>query len=231
MKPTLRLINGDGTIQSMKSNVLQMPLPGNPRSWGIEAKFVPADLDQADWLTEQLVDAGVSFTKAWGIVGWIRAKAKDGKDPSSLPTRSEYRKVLEALPVAPWEPRPLGKGTRRTSQAIAREAGRASCRSMAMGGALLSSPALSAAGVHWGIQAALYITMIMGVSKKGLREWPAAYQRFCRFDEPTYGVLVILERWRPCQISLDITHGASQHVRIVAHGVKFGAGHNQFAVG
>jgi hypothetical protein len=161
VKPTLRLINGDGTISVMKANVLQMPLPGNPRSWGVEAKFVPADLDQADWLTERLVDAGVSFTKAWGIVGWIRAKAKDGKDPSSLTTRSEYRKVLEALPVAPWEPRPLGKGTRRTAQAIAREAGRASYRSMAFGASLLTTPATLAASVHWGV-AQLVITMNNG---------------------------------------------------------------------
>lgn len=206
MKPTLRLITGNGYNDPVNPNVLQMPLPGNPRSWGVEAKFVPTTFETVQWLADALMAADVPHMKAWGMVGWIISKAEDGTDPVTAPTKAEYRKVLDALPVAPWAPRPLGRGTRRTSQSVQREAGFASYRRLTGGAAVLSIPVwagaaiaavsstVSAVGPNWVRDAQLYITMIMGVSENESREGPAGYQWFCCFDQPTYGILVILQR-------------------------------------
>jgi hypothetical protein len=51
--------------------------------------------------------------------------------------------------------------------------------------------------------------MIMGVVENDSRKGSAADQGFCGFDEPTYGVLVVLQRGLTCEVSLDITHCAS----------------------
>lgn len=120
------------------------PLPGNPRSWGIEQHYVPLELAHARWLSTQLRDAGVSHVKTWSLIGWLDTKASSGEDPTESGTRAEYRKVLSELPPAPWPSRPLGSERRRTRRAVERQAGMATVRSLMAGSTAGGGLALAA---------------------------------------------------------------------------------------
>jgi hypothetical protein len=76
-----------------------MTMTPNLRALRVEAAFMPASVEAAAQLRQQLVDAGHSSALADGIVGWLIGKAAGHVDRSSSATRSSYRRILSALPL------------------------------------------------------------------------------------------------------------------------------------
>jgi hypothetical protein len=66
----------------------------NPRSIGAEADFITTDVGELAELKQRLLAAGVSYSVANGIVGWLVDKATGTPDLTAQATRANYRKTL-----------------------------------------------------------------------------------------------------------------------------------------
>ena len=69
----------------------------NRRGLRNEAAFLPTSVEDLAELRRRIVDAGHPAQTASGIVGWLVAKTAGDPDPTSAPTRSQYRKILAEL--------------------------------------------------------------------------------------------------------------------------------------
>lgn len=69
----------------------------NPRSIGVERRYLSADVFELAELRQRLMANGVTPPIANGIIGWLTTKIAGQSDTSSAQTRSTYRKVLREL--------------------------------------------------------------------------------------------------------------------------------------
>lgn len=78
----------------------------NPRSLGVEAAWIPVEMDQVAALLNVLIPL-LGFPKASGLVTWLQMKAMGERDATSKKTRSDYRQILVKLEkegIRPPEP-------------------------------------------------------------------------------------------------------------------------------
>jgi hypothetical protein len=88
----------------------QRTYPGgiNPRSLGVEAAWIPVEYDQLDAFAE-IAEKHFGFAQASGLANWLRKKAMGRPDPTTQPTRSRYRKLLQQLEeLGETPPKPTG---------------------------------------------------------------------------------------------------------------------------
>lgn len=69
----------------------------NPRSLGIEAKYVTYSVADLVALRRRLLAAGESEAVAAGIIGWLVAKAAGDPNSINATTKARYRRILERL--------------------------------------------------------------------------------------------------------------------------------------
>ena len=78
----------------------------NPRSLGVEAAWIPVEMDQVVALLKVLIPR-YGFSQASGLTTWLQMKALGERDATTAPTRSGYRRILaelEAEGIKPPEP-------------------------------------------------------------------------------------------------------------------------------
>lgn len=73
----------------------------NPRSLQIEAHYLTNSVADLAELKERLIDNGEPPRLAASLIGWLVDKSTGRPDITAAPTRSRYRRALEALGEPP----------------------------------------------------------------------------------------------------------------------------------
>lgn len=69
----------------------------NPRSIGVEGRYLHSDVLELAALRRRLLDRGTTPPVANGVIGWLTGKIAGEPDIASARSRAEYRRLLREL--------------------------------------------------------------------------------------------------------------------------------------